>query len=318
MDLPLVQRLMSSAVRSRQQDLIEGRDLPRTVRHKVEARTHFPHYRSCARSKTRKMGSSSVCFAPRWAGRRDGSDPVETIPLLHLCLEPGWVRAALRFLRDGPNGVGEQPRSPGNGGTGTCNRKGADRPRYRRRVHGEGEPFPNYEEVIRACKVLSHAAGAEIQGAAITISRAGITPTIRRFTQEGHTYRPAVSLHAATSEKRVMRIRHESKWPLPDLMDAVLEYQQASGDPIMLEWTMISGWNCSRQDAEQIGELVGDLPVRFNIIDVNNASGRDQKPSPEELVRFLNALDAHLAQPVGRYSGGKSIEAACGMLAGSE
>ena len=132
----------------------------------------------------------------------------------------------------------------------------------------------------------------------------------------GHPYRLAISLHAADSEKRAERIPHERNWPLPELMESVRDYQRSRGERVMLEWTLISGWNCGEEDARQLGELVGGMPVRFNIIGVNDSSGRDLPPTDQELKLFRDALDRHLGQPVvRRYSGGKAVEAACGMLA---
>ena len=80
---------------------------------------------------------------------------------------------------------------------------------------------------------------------------------------------------------------------------------------------MISGVNTRDEDAAQLAELTRGLPVKLDLIDVNDPTGRFQPPSREELHRFRDALTARLGVPVDRrYSGGKDIHAACGMLAG--
>ncbi len=80
---------------------------------------------------------------------------------------------------------------------------------------------------------------------------------------------------------------------------------------------MISGVNTRDEDAAQLAELTRGLPVKLDLIDVNDPTGRFQPPSPVELHRFRDALTARLGVPVDRrYSGGKDIHAACGMLAG--
>jgi 23S rRNA (adenine2503-C2)-methyltransferase len=80
---------------------------------------------------------------------------------------------------------------------------------------------------------------------------------------------------------------------------------------------MISGVNTRDEDAAQLAELVRGLHVKLDLIDVNDPTGRFHPPSPEELDRFRDALTARLGVPVDRrYSGGKDIHAACGMLAG--
>ena len=104
-----------------------------------------------------------------------------------------------------------------------------------------------------------------------------------------------------------------------ELMDALRERHQATGERITLAWTMISGVNTGEKDAKQLAELTRGLPVKLDLIDVNDPSGKYQPPSPEELHTFRDALRLHLAAPVARrYSGGKDISAACGMLAGSK
>jgi 23S rRNA (adenine2503-C2)-methyltransferase len=75
----------------------------------------------------------------------------------------------------------------------------------------------------------------------------------------------------------------------------------------------------STDDARSLGELIGSTPVRFDLIDVTDPTGRFQPPTAEELHAFRDALSRHLGQPVvRRYSGGADIQAACGTLAGAE
>ncbi len=85
----------------------------------------------------------------------------------------------------------------------------------------------------------------------------------------------------------------------------------------MLAYVCIAGVNVAEDDARALAELVGETPVRLDLIDVHDPTGRFQPPSAEELSRFRDALTAHLGQPVvRRYSGGADIQAACGTLAG--
>jgi 23S rRNA (adenine2503-C2)-methyltransferase len=108
----------------------------------------------------------------------------------------------------------------------------------------------------------------------------------------------------------------EGLHPTAELMDALRERHQATGERITLAWTMISGVNTGEEDAGQLAELTKGLPVKLDLIDVNDPSGKYCPPSPEELHAFRDALRLHLAAPVARrYSGGKDIGAACGMLA---
>ena len=86
----------------------------------------------------------------------------------------------------------------------------------------------------------------------------------------------------------------------------------------MLSYVCIRGENVSEDDARALGALIGETPVRFDLIDVTDPTGRFLPPTAEEMHRFRDALTRHLGQPVvRRYSGGADIQAACGTLAGA-
>jgi 23S rRNA (adenine2503-C2)-methyltransferase len=180
---------------------------------------------------------------------------------------------------------------------------------------GMGEPFMNYDAVIRAADILSDPSGFAIDGKAITISTAGIVPAIRRYTAERHRYRLAISLTSAIEEKRRWLMPIEQKYPLTDLIDAARAHAEATRSRIMLEYVLIKGVNCGEDDARALIERLAGIQVRLNLIDVNDATGRFVPPDDAELSRFRDWL-APLGQPVvRRYSGGKDVEGACGMLA---
>jgi 23S rRNA (adenine2503-C2)-methyltransferase len=100
-------------------------------------------------------------------------------------------------------------------------------------------------------------------------------------------------------------------------MAAVREYQQASGNRMNLAWTMLRGVNTSREDARQIALLTAGMPVRIDLIDVNDATGEFLPPTDAERRAFRDALSEEVGMPVAwRYSGGADVHGACGMLAG--
>ena len=182
---------------------------------------------------------------------------------------------------------------------------------------GMGEPMLNYEAVVRAARILSEPCGMAIAAKAISLSTAGIVPGIRRFTAERWPFRLVISLTSADSVRRQELMPVEVAHPLPELMEAIREYQEASGQRVTLAWTMISGFNTREADAIQLAELVGDVPITLDLIDVNDSTGRFVPPGEAERNAFRDALRKHLRMPVARrYSGGQDIHAACGMLAG--
>ena len=184
---------------------------------------------------------------------------------------------------------------------------------------GMGEPLLNYDAVIMAARILSEPCGLAIAAKAITISTVGIVPAIRRFTAERQPFRLVVSLTSADPLRRAELMPVERSHPTVELLAALREYHAASGQRVTLAWTMIDGVNTRAEDAAQLAELTRGLPVKLDLIDVNDPTGRFQPPSPSALSAFRDALRRHLAAPVARrYSGGRDIHAACGMLADSE
>lgn len=182
---------------------------------------------------------------------------------------------------------------------------------------GMGEPFLNYDRVLHAARILTEPCGPAIDSKAITISTAGVVPMIRRYTQEGHPYRLIVSLTSADPEKRRRLMPIEKTHPLPDLMDAIREYHAITGKRVTLAWATMRGVNTSTEDAKQIAALTAGLPIRLDLIDVNDPSGEFLPPSEDEMKGFRDALTVELGMPVARrYSGGGDINGGCGMLAG--
>src|SRR5947209_3860158 len=192
----------------------------------------------------------------------------------------------------------------------------ADRPIRGVVFMGMGEPMLNYDAVIRAARIFADPSGGAISGRAITISTAGVVPAIRRFTAERHPYRLAVSLTGATRpRRRSLMPAAEKTWPIDELIDAVREHAAVTRDRVTLEYVAIAGVNCGAADAAALVELLRGIPVRLNLIDVNDANGRFRPPSDEERRAFIDALQPLGAPIVRRYSGGKDVNAACGMLA---
>ncbi len=192
----------------------------------------------------------------------------------------------------------------------------ADRPIRGVVFMGMGEPFLNYDNVIRAARIFADPSGGAISGRAITISTSGVVPAIRRYTEERHPYRLAVSLTGATrARRRSLMPAAEKTWPIDELIDAVRAHAAATGDRVTLEYVVISGVNCGADDAAALVELLRGIHVRINLIDVNDATGRFAPPSDAERRAFVDALQPLGAPIVRRYSGGKDVNAACGMLA---
>jgi len=180
---------------------------------------------------------------------------------------------------------------------------------------GMGEPFLNYDRVLAAAELLSFPMHAAIGAKAITISTVGLVSGIDRFTSENRKFRLCISLGAATDEKRESLMPAAAQNPLREIMAAARRYAQMQGTRVMLSYVCIRGVNVSEQDARALGALIGDTPVRLDLIDVYDTGGRYAPPDDAELNAFRDALRRYVGQPVARrYSGGADISAACGSL----
>jgi 23S rRNA (adenine2503-C2)-methyltransferase len=183
---------------------------------------------------------------------------------------------------------------------------------------GMGEPFLNYDRVIAAAELLRCSYAGSIGADKITISTVGLVDEIDRYTREGHRFRLSISLGASTDEKRRELVPIASKTSIDQVMAAARRHALARRDRVMLSYVCISGQNVDEDDARALGGLIGDTPVRLDLIDVTDPTGRFQPPTESEMHRFRDALTRYVGQPVvRRYSGGKEIQAACGTLAGA-
>lgn len=181
---------------------------------------------------------------------------------------------------------------------------------------GQGEPFHNYGAVIRAAQILSDPCGGRISADAITISTVGLVPRIRQYTAEGHKFRLIVSLSSAIASRREGLLPIAGKWSLEELADALREHQAAAGGRMTVAWVLMSGVNTGPEEAEALARLLGDVPLRVNLIDVNDARPDGFQRAPDaERKAFMDALQVLRAPVVRRYSVGQDQRSACGMLA---
>jgi 23S rRNA (adenine2503-C2)-methyltransferase len=197
----------------------------------------------------------------------------------------------------------------------TVRRESRERPVTGVVFQGQGEPFANYESVIRAAQILRDPSGARIRGDRITISTVGLLPQIERYTEEGHPYRLILSLTSAFSEKRARLMPVTLRYDVPALAAAMRRHAARRGVPVSLAWVLISGLNSGPDEARELARLFTGVPVRLSVIDVNDPRGHFSRADGRERGAFLSALAENGIGFVRRYSGGPDIHAACGMLA---
>jgi 23S rRNA (adenine2503-C2)-methyltransferase len=197
----------------------------------------------------------------------------------------------------------------------TVRRESPERPVTGVVFQGQGEPFQNYDHVIRAAEILRDPCGARIRGDRITISTVGLLPAIERYTDEGHPYRLILSLTSAFQAKRERLLPLARRHDVGALAEAMKRHAARRGGLVNLAWVLMAGVNTQPEEAQELARLFRGVPVRVSVIDVNDGAGAFERAGDAERGRFLGALAAHGLPFVRRYSGGPDIHAACGMLA---
>lgn len=182
---------------------------------------------------------------------------------------------------------------------------------------GQGEPLHNFAAVMRAAEILSHPCGGRIAAKNITISTVGLVPAILRLADDPRPYRLIVSLTSAVDARRRTLLPAASAWSVREVADAVRAYQRAHGGRVTIAWVVLGGINTGDDEVAALREHFRDLPLRLNLIDVNDARPDGYRRATDgELARFRDALRTLEVPVVRRYSGGAAKHAACGMLAG--
>lgn len=184
-------------------------------------------------------------------------------------------------------------------------------------VMGMGEPFANYDETMRALKLINAGRGPNLGARHITISTCGVVPGFAKLAEEGLQFELSVSLHAPNDTLRSELMPVNKRWPLAELMAACREYTLKTKRIITFEYTLIDGVNDSRANAEELARLVKGVPMaKVNLIPLSPVEHRPDFRTPPEstLMMFLDVLMKAHVQTMLRRSRGKDADAACGQL----
>src|SRR6266550_5452424 len=185
---------------------------------------------------------------------------------------------------------------------------------------GAGEPFLNFEELLKAIRVMSEPAGLHIVANRVTVSTAGIVPRIRELATIPARPHMPVSLAAPTDELRDELMPINRKWPLRELLSACKEFEKSlkPNERFTFEYVMLAGVNDSDEQARQLANLLNrhELRAKVNLIPHNPADPLPYQPSPPERVElFREILESKGVHAFVRKPRGRDILAACGQLA---
>ena len=182
-------------------------------------------------------------------------------------------------------------------------------------IMGMGEPLANYENLIKALKILNAPWGGGIGARKITVSTSGLAPQIRRLADEPLQFRLAISLHGATDEVRTKIMPVNRKYPLQELTAACEYYQKKKGRMITLEYILIAGVNDGEEQIQPLARLAHRLYAKVNLIPYNKVEDLPwERPAEQVQESFLLGLERQRVVATLRREKGHDIDAACGQL----
>ncbi len=180
---------------------------------------------------------------------------------------------------------------------------------------GSGEPFDNYDNVVRFLHLVNHPKGINIGLRHISLSTCGLVPEIRRFTDEGLPVTLSLSLHAPTDDARKRIMPVANAYTIPETIEACKGYFAKTGRRIIIEYALIDGVNCSDRNAADLIALLKGGPFHVNLIALNSVKERElNAPGPARIKSFFDQLEKGGISVTMRRSLGQDIDGACGQL----
>jgi 23S rRNA (adenine2503-C2)-methyltransferase len=180
---------------------------------------------------------------------------------------------------------------------------------------GMGEPLHNYDETMRALRILADEHGFALPPRRVTLSTVGLLPALERLSREPLMPNLAISLHAPTDLQRGALVPINSKYGIADIIDACKRFPLKRRSRITFEYVLLAGVNDRPVDARQLAKLLAGVRSKVNLIPLNAAPGiAYERPSDDAIDRFARILSERGLTVSVRKSRGRDIRAACGQL----
>jgi len=180
---------------------------------------------------------------------------------------------------------------------------------------GMGEPLHNYDETMKALRMLADEHGLALPLRRVTLSTVGLLPALERLAREPIMPNLAISLHAPTDVQRGELVPINSKYGIGDIIEACRRFPLKRRRRITFEYVLLSGVNDSPEDARKLATLLSGVKSKVNLIPLNVAAGIPfERPSDQAIDRFAKILADHQLTVSVRKSRGRDIRAACGQL----
>lgn len=180
---------------------------------------------------------------------------------------------------------------------------------------GIGEPFDNYENVMKAIRIINHPKGLGIGARHISVSTSGIVPKIEEFAKEELQCTLSISLHATSNEKRSQMMPVNNLYPIEQLIKACKDYIAKTNKRISFEYALAKDNNDNLEDAKALVGLLKGMLCHVNLIPINKIeNGKFVKSSNQNIIKFRDYLNEHGIVATIRRELGSDIDAACGQL----
>jgi 23S rRNA (adenine2503-C2)-methyltransferase len=180
---------------------------------------------------------------------------------------------------------------------------------------GMGEPLHNYDNVMKALRILHDEHGLNMSMSRITLSTAGLLPGVERLASEPAIPNLAISLTGATNDKRNELMPINRKYPLEQLLDVIRRFPLKHRQRVTFEYVLLRGVTDSPEDALQLVKLLKGIRAKVNLIPLNEADELGyQRPSDAVVEKFQQILIDHHISAFVRKNRGNDISAACGQL----
>lgn len=180
---------------------------------------------------------------------------------------------------------------------------------------GIGEPFDNYDNVMKAIKIINNQKGLNIGVRHISISTSGLVPMIYKFADEELQCTLSISLHATNDEKRSSMMPINNRYNIKELMEACKYYINKTNKRISFEYALAKDNNDNLDDAKELVKLLKGMLCHVNLIPINKIeNGNYVKSTNENIIKFRDFLNKNGIVATIRRELGSDIDAACGQL----
>lgn len=180
---------------------------------------------------------------------------------------------------------------------------------------GIGEPFDNYDNVIKFINIINHPKGIALGSRHITVSTCGLVPKIRQFIKDGKQVNLAISLHASNDKLRSEIMPINKVYKLDQLIKVLKEYIKVTNRRVTFEYILLDGVNDKLENALELVDLLKGMNCYVNLIPYNETSYINLKKSDQKtILKFFDVLKQNKINVTIRKEFGKNVSAACGQL----